>query len=222
MEQEALPVGGDRFGSDVVCIEPDRVVIFASQPMDDWSVREFCRVPIFVNGRKYYLRSKEEASPPFEMRYELCPWPKELHEESRQKIYYTKGYVADRDKAYARERRGETANILLMPFYPLLGLFWSGFKRRVLIKAGFEPSSVTKASIVLIFNLWIVEGIFVGWLQGGLLMLIFSSIALEWADWFVLVILGLDAVMRFSGVLREGAIYHHGFCEWLWPWKSRW
>ncbi len=213
------PADGKPFGSDVICTRADRLVIFAAQPMD-WPAREFCRVPVFVEGRKYFLHSRGGSVPPFAASYELHPWPKELRDASTEEIHYTKHYIAERDCAAARQRRGDAINFLLLPLYPLLGLFWSGFKRRVLHQAGFEPSSITKASVVMLFHLWIVEGIFVGWLQGGLLMLFFPWATNQWADWIFLFVIGADTVMRASDAIKSGPACHLGFLEWLWPWRN--
>jgi hypothetical protein len=217
---EVSPVCDMKFGSDVICTGPDSLVILAAQPMD-WQVREFCRVPIFVEGRKYFLRSKSKAGPPFAMRYELCPWPQTLHNESPVVVHYTKHFIAERDRAAAAARRGDVVNLLLLPFYPLLGLCWSSFKRGPLRRAGFESSSITKASVVMLFHLWVVEGIFVGWLRGGLFMLVFSSSKLQWLDWLFMLMLTLDTLVRASGAMRLGTGYHLGFCEWLVPGRNK-
>lgn len=215
-----MPVCDMRFGSDVICTGPDCLVILASHPMD-WQVREFCRVPIYVEGRKYFLRLKSKADPPFAMRYELSPWPETFCEESSEVVYYTKHFVAERDRDAVQAQRGDVINLLLLPSYPLLGLCWSGFKRGKLRRAGFEPSSITKASIVMLFHLWVVEGIFVGWLHGGLLMLVFSSPTIRTFDWLLLFALTADTMMRGSGAMRLSTGYHMGFCEWLWPGKNK-
>lgn len=203
-------------GSDEVCVERERVVIHAAEPMD-WPVREFCRVPILFQGSKYYLRSKTTGEQPRKNIYELWPWPAELHEESPRVILYNEAYVADRDSAAADGRRREWANRLLLPLYPFLGLFWSGFKNHILGPRGFEPGSITKASIALTFNLFFAEGIFVGWLAGGILTYFVGSYALRPADWLLLLVLGVDTVMRFGQTLRFDVQDHWGFCEWLWP-----
>src|SRR5207245_5020271 len=130
----------------------------------DWPVREFCKVPILFDGRKYYLRSNRSAKPPRPMIYELWPWPADLHEASPNAVVYDAAYAIERDKAAAKARRLQRLYLALIPLYPFLGLFWSGFKNRVLGPVGFESGSVTKISILLTFNLFIAEGIFVRWL----------------------------------------------------------
>ena len=49
----------------------------------DWPIREFCRVPIYFGGRKYYVRSRTKAERPYAMVYELSVYlePCESHDE---------------------------------------------------------------------------------------------------------------------------------------------
>lgn len=218
MSHRTPPADGLRVGPDLTCVEGDALVVYAVTPMD-WPIREFCRVPIFVRGWKYYLRDKAKAQPPFAMRYELCRWPDDLHDESNQPVTYDEFYVRQRDLDALAERRANLAYFFLVPFSPLLGLCWSGFKDRVLVPLGFAPGTLTKASVALAFHLWILEGIFVGWLRGGLLQLVFSSPSLAAVDWILIVVLGLDSAVRFGGLLNSETDYRHGFCEWLWPRK---
>ena len=206
-------------GSDTVCLEDDRLVIHAAKPMD-WPVREFKRVPIYFQNRKYYLRAKIEAESPHAIRYELWPWTDEHGSASTLFIVYDESYVQERDAAWKTERRREFLRLALLPVYPLVGLFWSPLKRRVGLAVGFEPASLTKASVALVFNLSVAQGIFVGWLRGGLVMALFSDGRLLWADWILLALLAPDTVMRYSGLLRSETEYHLGFCEWLWPGRS--
>jgi hypothetical protein len=216
MSHSTPPLDGIHVGPDLTCVEGDALVIYAVTPMD-WPVREFFRVPIFVRGWKYYLRQKSKAKPPFAMRYELCRWPDDSHDESNLPVTYDELYVRQRDLDALAERRANRAYFFLVPFSPLLGLCWSGFKERVLGPLGFAPSTITKGSVALTFFLWIGEGIFVGWLRGGMLLAVFSAPRLQVADWVLFVLLGLDSAIRFSGLLRSETDYHLGFCEWLKP-----
>ena len=206
-------------GSDQVQLEAERVVIYAAEPMD-WPIREFCKVPIFFQERKYYLRSKRREGTPPRRVYELSPWPADLHEASPRGIFYDEAYVMERDAAAASNRRHRRLYLALLPLYPLLGLFWSGFKQRVLGRLGFEPGSITKASIVLTFSLFIAEGICVGWLVGGILTYFVGQSALRPLDWGLMLILGADSVMRFGQSLKLDVEHPWGFYEWLWPTKT--
>ena len=203
-------------GSDEVYLEGERVVIHAAEPMQ-WPIREFCKVPIFFQERQYYLRSKRQDVPARRMVYELWPWPADLHEASHRAVVYDEFYVTERDAAAGTSRRHGRLYVALLPFYPLLGLFWSGFKQRVLGQVGFEPGSITRVSIALTFNLFIAQGIFVGWLGGGLLTCFLGWAALRPIDWALMLILGADSAMRFGQSLKLDVEHQWGFCEWLLP-----
>jgi hypothetical protein len=203
-------------GSDKVYVEGDRVSIHAAEPMD-WPVREFHKVPILFQGKKYYLRSKRSAEPPRPTIYELWPWPLDLHEASPQSVVYNEAYILKRDQAAANACRRHMIYLILLPFYPFLGLLWSRFKSRILSPLGFEPGSITKASILLMFNLVIVEGIFFGWLAGGILAYFLGRPALRPVDGVLLILLGADSLVRYSQSLKLDVQRHWGFCEWLMP-----
>ena len=196
-------------GSDKVCVGPERLVILAAEPMD-LPMREFCKVPVYFQGRKYYVRSKHKAERPHAMAYELWPWPTDLHESSTRQVIYDEAYVIERDKMATTRRGHERLHMLLLPVYPLLGLCWSGFKNRVLGRLGFEPGSITKASIFLTFSLFMADGVLVGWLASGIL-------GIRAADWALLLLLGADLAMRFGQSLKFDVEDHWGFGEWLWP-----
>jgi hypothetical protein len=203
-------------GSDKVYLEQGRLIVHAAEAMD-WPIREFSRVPIYFQEQKYYVRSKREGERPYRVVYELWPWPEDVHEASTKWVVYDEAYVAERDKAAAKARRKERLYAILLPVYPLLGLFWSGFKNRVLGTLGFEPRSITQASIALTFGIFIAEGIFVGWLAGGILMYLLGRSALRPVDWLLLLVLGADSTMRFGQALKLDVEHFWGFCEWLWP-----
>jgi len=203
-------------GSDEVCLEGERLIIHAAERMD-LPIREFCRVPLYFQGRRYYLHSKHRGQRPYAMVYELLPWPADSHEASTRHVIYDEAYVIERDKMAAKARRHEWLHTALLPFYPLLGLCWYRFKNRVLGRLGFEASSITKASIALTFNLFVVEAIFVGWLMGGILTHLMGQAKLRPVDWGLMLLLGADSLMRFDQSLRSDGEHHWGFCEWLWP-----
>lgn len=203
-------------GSDEVRLEQGRLIIHAVEPMD-WPIREFSRVPVYFQDQKYYVRSKREGERPYRVIYELWPWPAEVHETSTKWLVYDEAYVAERNRAAAKARRNERLYASLLPVYPLLGLFWSGFKHRVLGPLGFEPRSITQASIALTFGLFVAEGIFVGWLACGLLMYLLGRPALRPVDWLLLLVLGADSMMRFGQSLKLDVEHSWGFCEWLLP-----
>jgi hypothetical protein len=206
--------------SDKVCVETERLIVHAAEAMD-WPVREFCRVPIIFRGQKYYVRSKRDGERAHTFIYELWLWPEKLQEASVREVVYDEAYVIERDKAAARSRRRDRLHFILLPFYPFLGLFWSGFKNRTLGRLGFVPISITRASIAVTFNLFIAEGIFVGWLGGGILTYFSGWPGLRPIDWTLLISLGADSVMRFGQSLEFDVERCWGFCEWVRPRKVK-
>ena len=203
-------------GSDKVNFEGDCLVIHATEPMD-WPIREFCKVPVVFRGRKYFLQSKRMGQPPRGMIYELAPWPAGLHEESPKQIVYDEEYVTERNRLAGAGRRHDRLYYVLVLFYPFLGLAWSGFKNRTLARCGFDPQSITSASVFLTFSLFVVEGVFVGWFRAGILAYLFHSETLVMVDWALLLFLGIDSAMRYGQLLKLDMAKHWGFCEWLWP-----
>lgn len=185
----------------------------------DWPVREFYRVPVYFEGRKYYVRGCVEADAPFAKRYELAPWPAHQPEQTTRLVVYDEAYVAERDAVARTQRASDRWHLILLPFFPFLGLCWSGFKNHVLLKAGFEPRSITSASIALVFYLFMVEGVFVGWLGTGLLMWILQSANFRAVDLALSVLLAADVVVRYGQHLQSDVNRPWGFCEWLWPGK---
>ena len=206
-------------GSDRVDLEQGRLLIHAIEPMD-WPIREYCRVPIYFCEQKFYLRSKHEGQRPYRVVYELWAWPEDVHEASTKCVVYDEAYVTERNQAAVAARRKERLYAILLPTYPFLGLFWSSFKDRVLVPLGFEPRSITQASIVLTFGLFLAEGIFVGWLAGGMLMYLFGQPALRPVDWLLFLLFGADSTMRFGQSLQLDVQRSWGFCEWLRPGRS--
>ncbi|TAK99652.1 MAG: hypothetical protein EPO07_10675 [Verrucomicrobia bacterium] len=207
-------------GSDRVVVGEDSVVIEAAEAMD-WPVREFCRVPVFFEGRKFYVRKATPAAAPFKKRYELCPWPAAPCEESNRCVNYDATYVAERDELAKTQRRFDRVHFWLLPFYPLLGFCWSGFKNRVLLRIGFEPRSITSWSLRLEFALLMAEGIFVGWLRGGLLVWWLGHGRWRDVDLALTALAAADIALRWSREQNWDVQAHWGFCEWLWPGRRR-
>ncbi len=195
-------------GTDKVCLEPERLIIHAAEPMD-LPIREFCRVPVYFQGRKYYVRSQQAGERPRGVVYELWAWPPGLREASTRQVFYDQAYVIERDKVAATGRRHERFHFVLLPLYPLLGLCWSRFKNQVLGAWGFEPGAITKASIFLTFNAFMVDGIFVAWLGIGL-------VGVPLWDWAILLLLGADTALRFGQSLKLDVEHYWGIFEWMW------
>lgn len=214
-----------RVGPDLVTVEGDALVIYARRPIADWRIREFHKQPIFFQDEKYYLRDKRPATGPFAIRYELVPWPADLHEESSRRFVYDEALVAERDREARTDRQRTTVYYILLPFYPVLGFCWSGFKERVLWPLGFEPSGISSAATMLGFGFSLVDGILFGYLQGGIFyqLAYLGAVPFEVTygtarivDAVLLALVVLDCAVRFNQQLR-GDIVPGGFLEWLFP-----
>jgi hypothetical protein len=208
-------------GSDLVEVADDHIVIDARHPFVDWRIREFCRQPIFFGGQKFFLRNRHKGIAPYAIRYELEPWPADLHDESSVSFIYDESLVAERDQAFKAHRQRTALWYLLLPLYPLLGLCWSQFKENVLWPIGFVPFSITSASVFLVFCVVFLDAIFLGFLGGGVVVALFGIQALGgWAfaaDLLLIAVLTLDCVTRFSQLLRDDTPVPAGLLEWLWP-----
>ena len=90
-------------GPDKVRLVGDEVTVFAVRAMPDWTVREFCRVPIHFQGNKYYLLRKTAGPHPYAFQYQLAPWHSDLGAESSRSISYDEAYVAHRDEQFRSE-----------------------------------------------------------------------------------------------------------------------
>ena len=204
---------GLRVGSDKVSWFGESVIIHAAREMPDWQIREFCKIPIHFDGRKYYLKRKLRLERPYAMSYELEPWPEDLHEESKLEISYDANYVAQRDRLLLTDKGNDLGRAFLLPFFPFLGFLWSGFKDRKLERFGFNPLSMTTASVLLEFALVVIEVIFLFLFHLGFGQVVFS-LATSWLDFAAFVVLLVDMVVRADQVLR-GVELPAGFLEWL-------
>lgn len=207
-------------GPDTVHLIGDTVTIFAVHPMSDWTVREFCLPPIYFQDRKYYLKRKLPGPPPYAFRYELAPWHSDLGTESSRVITYDEAYVEQREHDLKIGVKHEFIRNALIPFYPLLGFCWSGFKQRVLGPLGFEPIAITSASILFCLAFFLLEAVFVLYFHLGFFGLIFGSVRWLHFDWFLFLLLPVDCIIRFDHVLR-GDESPDGFLEWAWDWLKR-
>lgn len=208
-------------GSDKVILDGRRVLIDAKYPITDWTPREFCHHAIYFEGWKYLLVGKRRIAKPFAVRYELHAWPEDLHEASTVSYIYDAEFVAARDAQFHGERRRGALGYALMPLYPLLGLLWSGVKERWLWPLGFVPVYITSASVMFMFCLIVLEAVFYGWLNGGLVVLLtgksFDWIVHDWIDAALMLLGGLDCAVRFGQLFRDDKPVPDGFLEWLWP-----
>lgn len=201
-------------GPDLVEIGERTVTIFAMRPMPEWTVREFCIVPIFFRDHKFYLKRKSPGPAPYAFQYELAPWFPQLGTESTLKIVYDEDYVAERDQHVRAVRRQDHLHSALFAIYPFLGFCWSGFKERVLGPIGFEPVDITEASIMIEFGFFLAEAVFAFYFHAGFLGVMFGRRLLFGLDLAFLLLLPFDCGIRYGRIIR-GDSCPIGFLEWL-------
>lgn len=194
---------GEQAGPDLVRIEDGVLVIYSKRDMSDWVVREFKRPAIWFKGHKFYLRAKSAAEKPFCWRYTLWPWTAEMLEMPSYEIDYDEDYVRAREAEFKDGATMDAVHWSLMPVYPLLGFLWSGVKDW-LQDYGFNPRSVTSASVMLEFGITLFLGIYVGWLGGA-----------SFFNHLLLLVLAMDVVVRYDAVLGDKP-RQLGFLEWCW------
>ncbi len=212
---------GCRVGVDQVWFVRERLVICALREMPDWVVRANQRLPIFFQGKKYYLRAKGEATPPHAARYELSPWIEGETTESSFVIHYDELYVQHREEAARAERHATIGRWVLLPLSPLLGFLWSRTKQRVLDPHGINARTVT------IMSLWIellaTLALSILWSGSGGLSTVFigpfEGYTFGWTLKHALYALAMllqlwtDAVVRYDDILCEEE-FPSGLLEW--------
>lgn len=225
--------------SETIQIGPDKVtvgeevIIEARHPFPDWQIREFRRNPILFQERKYYLRRKEAATQPYAIRYVLAPWDDSCSGGSGCEYAYDAEAVADRDHAVKNEHYEMVIRACLLLFYPLLGLLWSKTKDR-LTRFCFVPRTITGVSVMFVFGLALLDGIFakmlmVGSMRSGQLALggivrvfyghdyinlFFCNLSVFWLDVVLFVLMVCDCVIRYGQHMGETQ-EPWGFLEWM-------
>ncbi|EEF58404.1 hypothetical protein [Pedosphaera parvula] len=205
-------------GPDTVHVTPEAVWILAVREMPGWTVREFCRKPIYFQQRKYFLLKKEKGPPPYAMTYVLAPWSENEAEQSQDFIVYDEDYVAHREGGSRSHRRNDRLYHALIWFYPFIGFFWSSTKERFFMPVGFEAKEATGVSIMLEFCLAMVQAILIFFLGSGIFNLCFGreiwGLKVFWLDFAVFLILPVDCLVRY-GRLLKGDEVQIGFLEWV-------
>ncbi len=224
-----------RIGPDQVTVRDQEVVIEAKHEMADWEVRDLNPVPIYFGEKKYHLVEKRRASPPFAVRYLLQPWPEDLSTNTKLFHAYDAETVTERDERRRGANFDEAMRKCLLPFYPFLGLLWSGTQQR-LTRFGFVPHLISGASIFTVFCLCFAQGVFAvvlinasirsgKVLVGGMIRAMLPddhihlgpvSIPVMLLDTLLLLSLVGDVLMRYSHYLRDDQ-WAGGFLEWLRP-----
>lgn len=211
-------------GTDKVIVGEDLVVIHATEAMD-WPIREFCKMPIWFCGQKFYLRSKRAGQSSRGMIYELAPWPEDFHGgESPQCVCYDEEYVRERNRLAGSVRRHDRMYPVLMPFYPFLGLAWSDFKNTTLARCGFDPEAITSASVYLTIVCFMVQSFFTTRAGCGILTFFLGRSYFIY-DWALMMLIGIDILIRYThslkGSLNSSTDRHLGFFQWIWPVRSK-
>ena len=227
-------------GKKMVEIGPDRlilskkeVVIEAKHPMPDWQVRELNPPPIYIRDKKYFLVEARRARGDYKMRYLLHPWTDDMRSNAKGFFSYDAEAVTERDSARRAGQKDELIRLLLLPFYPVLGLFWSGTQKR-LMRFGFMPHAISGISIFLVFCLCFCQGVFAvvtihaslrsqNLLVGGMLRALSSqntlhlgpvSIPLVLLDGILTLAFMADILIRYNYYLHEHE-WFGGFLEWV-------
>ncbi len=222
-------------GPDRVTISQTEAIIEARHPLPDWEVREINYVPVYLEDKKYYLVEKRKAEEPYALRYLLHPWPEYQATNATGFLAYDAETVSARDARRRASHVDDLGHAFLMPFYPVLGLFWSGVQQR-LVRFGFVPHVITGFSIFVIFSLVFGQAVFTmillnSSLRAGTVMIGGFIRALADSDHFMLgpvavsaafvdgVLLAafiLDTFVRYARYMRDDQ-WAGGFFEWAVP-----
>ena len=154
VEPKVMQVGPDR-----VTIKENEVIIEARHRMEEWKVREINPWPVYFNDKKYNLVACRKGQQPYEACYVLVPWPADLTTTAKGFYTYDMDAVVERNAARRNGQMDDLGKAFLIPFYPFLGLCWSGVQRR-LGRFGFVPHAITGISIFIVFSMIFAQGIF--------------------------------------------------------------
>jgi len=217
--------GAIKFGPDQLWQVGDKLIINSPADMSEWGPREFARPAIVFQARRFFLRSKTAASPPFRFRYELWPWPSDHPMDPARVFVYDREFVAERDGTTREERRTEFGRFLLIWLYPVLGFASRKAKERLRDKWGMNPTSATRLSLFL--EVFAAFMLLIFWsFTGGMGELLFGLFMSErFEGWsfpgsalvFLVIVLAFtDTIVRFDDLLRERE-FPRGFLEWIAP-----
>jgi hypothetical protein len=222
-----------KVGPDQVTIGGDKVTIDARHIFADWQVREYSRIPIYFQEKKYFLRQKSPGQKPFAMRYVLELWPADSSATtSRVMLEYSEQVVAEREAAIRGGHYEDVGKAALLLVFPFLGMLWSGTKLK-LARFGIISRTVTGISIMITFGLIMLDGVFAKMLMmggirsgkavvGGIIRTFAGKdyfdiaglpVRIVWLDCALFVILVADLLIRYSQHLRDEEP-NFGFLEW--------
>jgi hypothetical protein len=225
-------------GPDRVTIKDHEVIIEAKHKMPEWQVRDLNPPPVYFEDKKYQLIHATRGDAPYEARYILKPWPEGQSSSSKLFYSYDAEAVAERDGAVRSGQAEGLARACLLPFYPFLGLLWSGVQR-ALCRFGFAPHAITGISIFATFCFSFAQGVFAvvtintslrsgKMIIGGCLRAMCNqdhlhlgpiSIPIVLLDGLLTLACLADVAIRYSHYLREED-WAGGFLEWLFRWGA--
>lgn len=206
--------GGIEMGPDLVLFFGNKIVVCSPKQMYDWEAKNFERPKIIFQGNAYYLTRMLPGDEERPYRYELADWPEYLQEEPKYVIEYNEEYVYQRDGRFKKvsSRTGKTSRLTFL--YPILGFAWSGVKKNFLEAHGFNPLRISLFSCFLAYGVFMAELISFFFFASGVLQWSIGNHML-WLDYCCLLILPVDAAVRFFQIVNGTARYPDGFLEWI-------
>jgi len=202
-----------RIGRDRVEVRGDTLtVITRVQNMEGWQVSRYRASVIHFDGQTWRVTKHTVGSDRLS-RYELARWDPSNGELTGPRIDYSSDDVVLRDYRLQQGRRRSRVTFGLNLIGPLTGLLPAPTKDQLETRYGIDPVASTKASVLIQMLLVFValtlapfsQMVRLYGLPGGFTMFLVLTVAL---------VLGVDAVVRWSQVLAE-VRPPSGFYEWL-------
>ena len=202
-----------RIGRDRVEVRGETLtVITPVQHMEGWQVSRYRASVIHFDGLTWRVTKHTIGSDGL-ARYELARWEPSEEELTGPQIDYSRDDVVLRDYGLQQGRRRGRVTLVLNLMGPLTGFLPARTKDRLETRYGIDPVASTKGSVLIQMLLAFVALNLSPFLQmvklyglpGGFTLLLGLAIAL---------VLGVDAVVRWSQVLAE-VRPPPGFYEWL-------
>ncbi len=218
MDERDQVISHKVLASDHVLFKGGQVIVHTQLEMKDWELRKYRRTQILFEGNPYCI-VHIDASARGEIRYFLEPWGPNLDDIPGKTIRYDENFVRERDRALKEQKKAERHGYFLVALTPLLGLLYSGLKRRIEDQYGISARISTRLSLYL-------EGFCL--LASGVTVTIFTlaagigpafgaeGIGMP-GSWFLplfILVLVPDFLMRYSSSLKDESS-PPGFYEWL-------
>lgn len=212
--------GGLELGPDLVLFFGNKIVVCSPKQMYDWEAKNFERPKIMFQEQPFYLTRRFPGDEERPYRYELAQWPDYLKEDPKYVFTYDEDYVRQRDGRFKRVK-SQSGKISRLTFlYPFLGFLWSGIKENYLEPHGFNPLRITLCSCLLAYAIFMAEligffffatGVLQWWIGNNMLGL----------DYAFVLVLPVDAAVRFFQIVNGMDRYPAGFLEWTLPFLRR-